>query len=99
VQNIEFADKQLTFPPPEKWTETQYAIFEEPLVSHLQSDAAIPAICVRDSVELRMQNVKIPKDSRVTVTEIMLDHQLCKVEFAGSVGLYKLQDFVRIDNP
>lgn len=55
---IEFADRPLIFPPPEKWTETQYAMFEEPLsqkdLSQQISTSAIAAIAIKDSVDLRM---------------------------------------------
>ena len=31
---VTFPDERQFFPPPEKWTENEYAMFEEPLMSY-----------------------------------------------------------------
>ena len=52
---LEFADKQLVFPPPEKWTETQYAMYEEPpLATQGVVKQRMRAQTIRDSLEMKM---------------------------------------------
>ena len=52
------------FPPPEQWTETQYAAYEEPLVAASSqpssSERSIRVMAVRDSVDLKMHQLVIP---------------------------------------
>ena len=89
---IGFADTQLVFPPPENWTETQYAIYEEPMSDWKDGSGsegqgmaanAFRAIAVRDSTELRMQNIRIPRGEAVIVLEQIPKHQVSKVKYQG----------------
>ena len=88
---IAFADKPLVFPPPEKWTETQYALYEEPLTSQpVGNQAVTKAVAVRETADLRTNQLVIPRGVEVQVVEILAEQQMCKVQIQGHVGLFKL---------
>lgn len=87
------------FPPPENWTETQYAMYEEPLsMSQYKSTRLVSkAVAIRDSLDLRANQIMIPRNTEVNVLEIIQQAQVCKIEHNGQIGIFKLQDFVNRD--
>ena len=37
----------------------------------------------------------IPSGAHVLVSEMIADAQICKVQYQGQIGLFKMQDFVK----
>ena len=50
---------------------------------------------IRDSLEMKLQQVTIPGGTLVNVIELLPQAQVCVVDYMGQHGLFKLQDFVQ----
>ena len=46
---LRFPDERVFFPPPEKWTENEYAAFEEPLIQPKSSKNSKSPVNIRKS--------------------------------------------------
>ena len=75
-------------------------MYEEPLSSsqYKTMKSVTRATAVRDSYDLRSQQIMIPRNTEVSVLEILPQAQIGKIEYEGRVGIFKLHDFVSKDN-
>jgi hypothetical protein len=51
------------------------------------------AWAVRDTKDLRNNDVRIPKDAQVFINDVYAEAQMCSVIYGQQIGVFKMFDF------